>query len=340
MSTTTPVSGVSLRLLTTLKWPGRLPWPEVAGLPAWSPPFAPVPPHPVHKSVHKTTGRPGDQSRDPEVRLGPGTMPRWRASHSGRACSESSSVDTGRAPAAAVRWSQQFPICLEPCRGHHPQWPGGRTAPHPVGMDRRADLAESGSDRLGERCRAPTGLLRRVREHRRGHLRVCPAGELRANPVEDQQGCAGNLPASAFALPTGKNGSAAPCTTSVGAVISGSRSRQRGVQSSFENTALSRPLRADAGCGPERSRTPAAWTRASAASNCGEPENTRAAATAPSRIDVRSVQSTGGAQPKWAMIAGECSGRSSSTGPGEPGQVPAARARRPATGGPAPGAVR
>jgi hypothetical protein len=32
----------------------------------------------------------------------------------------------------------------------------------------------------------------------------------------------------------GKNGSAAPCTTGVGALISGSRSRQRGMQSSFE----------------------------------------------------------------------------------------------------------
>jgi hypothetical protein len=104
--------------------------------------------------------------------------------------------------------------------------------------------------------------------------------------------------ASAFALPTGKNGSAAPCTTNVGAAISGSRSRQRGVQSSLENTALSRPLRADAGCGPARSRILAAWARASTASNCGEPENTRAAATAPSRIDVRSVQSTGRARPK------------------------------------------
>ena len=32
------------------------------------------------------------------------------------------------------------------------------------------------------RVRAPAGLLRRVREHRRGHLRVCPAGEFRADP--------------------------------------------------------------------------------------------------------------------------------------------------------------
>jgi len=79
--------------------------------------------------------------------------------------------------------------------------------------------------------------------------------------------------------PPGRTGRPRRATTSVGAVISGSRSRQRGVQSSFENTALSRPVRADAGCGPQqRSRTPAAWARASAASNCAEPENTRAAA--------------------------------------------------------------
>jgi hypothetical protein len=47
-----------------------------------------------------------------------------------------------------------------------------------------------------------------------------------------------------------------------------------------------------------------------------------AVATAASRIDVRSVQSTGGAVPKWAMTAAECSGSSSSTGPGATGRVP------------------
>ena len=146
-------------------------------------------------------------------------------------------------------------------------------------------------DRLGERCRrdratapcAPTPPWPPPLS-RPGSSAPTPSRTSRVAP--------GISPASALALPTGKNGSAAPCTTSVGAVISGSRWRQRGVQSSLENTVLSRPLRADAGCGPQRSRTPAAWARASAASNCGEPESTRAAATAPSRIDVRSVQST------------------------------------------------
>ena len=74
MSTTTPVSAVPLRLLTTLKrFANALPM-SVAGHQGWSPPFAPVSQCLVHKSVHTTdrpTGRPGDQSRDPEVRLSP-----------------------------------------------------------------------------------------------------------------------------------------------------------------------------------------------------------------------------------------------------------------------------
>src|SRR6266571_5152403 len=47
---------------------------------------------------------------------------------------------------------------------------------------------------------------------------------------------AGIVAASASPLPTGKNGSARPCTTSVGRVSSPRRSRHRGVQSSRANT--------------------------------------------------------------------------------------------------------
>jgi hypothetical protein len=76
-----------------------------------------------------------------------------------------------------------------------------------------------------------------VREYRRDDLRVCPVGEPCANPLEDRQGGAGISSASASPFPTGKNGSAAPCTTRVGAVNSGSCSRQRGATAEMVKTA-------------------------------------------------------------------------------------------------------
>jgi choline dehydrogenase-like flavoprotein len=67
--------------------------------------------------------------------------------------------------------------------------------PGPIGinpMETVIALALRNAQRLLGALRR-TVLRGRVGKHRRGHLRVGPAGELRAHPVEDQQGCAGDL---------------------------------------------------------------------------------------------------------------------------------------------------
>src|SRR5450755_1491661 len=84
------------------------------------------------------------------------------------------------------------PICLEPCRGHrrgdHEKQP--LTCENQSRGRSRRNPARIGSASGAER---PPGYCAVCASTAVATLRVCPAGELRADPVEDQQGCAGDL---------------------------------------------------------------------------------------------------------------------------------------------------
>ena len=73
-------------------------------------------------------------------------------------------------------------------------------------------------------------------EHRARDLVGRGGPEGSAHPVEDEQPRGGDRVGERLAVPTGKNGSARPCTTSVGTVSSLRRSRHRGAQLSRANT--------------------------------------------------------------------------------------------------------
>jgi hypothetical protein len=74
------------------------------------------------------------------------------------------------------------------------------------------------------------------REHRRCDVTDGRIGYRRRGPVEHEQPSAGDLACECLTVADRKDGSRRPCTTSAGIVRSARRSRQRGVQSSLENT--------------------------------------------------------------------------------------------------------
>src|SRR6266511_320418 len=126
--------------------------------------------------------------------------------------------------------------------------------------------------------------------------------------------------AIASPLPTGKNGSRRPWTTSVGTSISGRRLRQRGLQSSLANTMLSWLAIWTGGAVPGvRSQMRAAIARAAT----GSSPRISAPAAANSATASRSVQSGIGRVNRRFIVALSWSGRSASGFPGATARVPA-----------------
>src|SRR5215468_1295128 len=121
-------------------------------------------------------------------------------------------------------------------------------------------------------------------------------------------------------LPTGKNGSRRPWTTSVGTSISGRRSRQRGLQLSLATTMPSWLAIWVGGAVPGvRSQMRAAIARAAT----GSSPKISARAAANSATASRSVQSGIGRVNRRSIVALSWSGRSASGLPGATARVPA-----------------
>src|SRR5215208_4465025 len=126
--------------------------------------------------------------------------------------------------------------------------------------------------------------------------------------------------ASASPLPTGKNGSRRPCTTSAGIASSDRRSRQRGLQSSLANTMPIWLAIWTAGSAPGvRSQMRSAVARAAA----GSSPRISAPPAANSATAARSDQSGIERENSRSIAPASWSGRSSSTGPGATGRVAA-----------------
>ena len=176
-------------------------------------------------------------------------------------------------------------------------------------------VAARASPPSAARMPSPRGTRRPLleREHCLGDLDRRGIGDRSGGLLEDEQPRPGISRATASPLPTGKNGSRRPWRTSVGTLIPGRRSRQRGLQLSLENTMpIWLAIWAEGAVLGVRSQIRAAVVRVATASS----PRISAGVAANSATASRSVQSGIGCANSRFIVALSWSGRSSSGRPG------------------------